>query len=488
MGLLPWFLGGKKTNAPDLNPQGGVVISALLPTMTAVSERVGRLGIESVEIDGRVDLVCERAVSRSEEMTSMVDAIHSLSDSNVRIGDAAESTRKTTAQVSDLMDETRSTVKVALDSILNLVDGVGHIEAKLPEILESLNQVAAISKTVNDIASQTNLLALNASIEAARAGEAGRGFAVVADNVKNLSVQTGSAVALIQSTLAALSDQVDVLITNSRAASEVASAARSGSGDIGVAVTRIDQVSQDLAHVKAKVEAITDDAVKNREHCQLMAGKVERVATTTKESLKDIEVIKGHTASLLSMSEDLITLSAEAGIDTVDTPFIGKVVQAAQQISQTFDLAVEKGEIALEDLFDTQYKKVPDVEPPHYLTRHTDFCARRFASLCDEVVASAPPIVACTMGDMNNYYPIINRDFAHPPGKDPVWNASHSRARTRQLDRTSLNQVKTNKPFLVQTYRRNMGGGRFDLMKNYSAPIFVRGRQWGILRIMVKVQ
>jgi len=88
---------------------------------------------------------------------------------------------------------------------------------------------------------------------------------------------------------------------------------------------------------------------------------------------------------------------------------------------------------------------------------------------------------------MNNYYPIINREFAKPPTNDPTWNAANSRARTRQLDRTSLNQLKSNKPFLVQTYRRNMGGGRFDLMKNFSAPIFIGGQQWGIVRIMVKV-
>ena len=89
---------------------------------------------------------------------------------------------------------------------------------------------------------------------------------------------------------------------------------------------------------------------------------------------------------------------------------------------------------------------------------------------------------------MNNDYPIINKAFAEQPTKDPLWNASHSRARTKQLDHTSLNQMKSDKPFLLQTYRRNMGGGRFDLMKNISSPVMVKGRQWGILRIMVKVK
>jgi methyl-accepting chemotaxis protein len=36
---------------------------------------------------------------------------------------------------------------------------------------------------------------------------------------------------------------------------------------------------------------------------------------------------------------------------------------------------------------------------------------------------------------------------------------------------------------LVQTYRRDMGGGKFLLLKEAAAPIMVQGRHWGGLRI-----
>ena len=39
------------------------------------------------------------------------------------------------------------------------------------------------------------------------------------------------------------------------------------------------------------------------------------------------------------------------------------------------------------------------------------------------------------------------------------------------------------KPFLLQTYRRDMGGGNFVLMKDLSSPIFVSGRHWGAFRM-----
>lgn len=42
---------------------------------------------------------------------------------------------------------------------------------------------------------------------------------------------------------------------------------------------------------------------------------------------------------------------------------------------------------------------------------------------------------------------------------------------------------RNTKPFLLQTYRRDMGGGVFALMKDASAPIRIEGRLWGGLRV-----
>jgi methyl-accepting chemotaxis protein len=38
-------------------------------------------------------------------------------------------------------------------------------------------------------------------------------------------------------------------------------------------------------------------------------------------------------------------------------------------------------------------------------------------------------------------------------------------------------------PYELQTYRRDMGGGNFVLMKDLSSPIHVRGRRWGAFRM-----
>jgi hypothetical protein len=41
--------------------------------------------------------------------------------------------------------------------------------------------------------------------------------------------------------------------------------------------------------------------------------------------------------------------------------------------------------------------------------------------------------------------------------------------------------------FLLQTYRRDLGGGNFALMKDLSMPILVNGRHWGGLRLGYRV-
>jgi methyl-accepting chemotaxis protein len=460
--------------------------SILRRAIGAMAERVGRLGIEAADIVGKVEDVTKRAADQKERLAEVVDAAQTMAKSNGHIVEATTHTQDTAAQVGVAMGETRTTFKAALDTILGLVDGVGQIEAKLPGLQESLSQVSKVARDIKQIAGQTNLLALNATIEAARAGDAGKGFAVVAGEVKALSRQTADAVTMIEATLAALSGQIGTLIAESQAAAEVAAAARSGTGNIGQAVVHLDRVDRDIKEVQSSVAEIAQAAAQNREECASIETEIGALDRAAKDTLADMAAASERATSLLAMSEDMISLTAEAGIDTVDTPFIDKCMETAKEVSRIFEEGIERGEISLDALFDTNYQQVPNVMPPHYLTRHTEFSARKLLPVLDRVVASSERILACTPGDMNNYYPIINSTFAKPPTDDPKWNAAHSRARTRQLDRTSLNMMTSDKPFLVQTYRRNMGD-RFDLMKNVSAPIMVKGRRWGALRIMVKV-
>ena len=72
--------------------------------------------------------------------------------------------------------------------------------------------------------------------------------------------------------------------------------------------------------------------------------------------------------------------------------------------------------------------------------------------------------------------------FSQPQGPDPVWNAANARNRRIFDDRVGLGSGRNRDPFLLLVYRRDMGGGKFVLMKHVSCPIVVNGRHWGAMR------
>lgn len=64
-----------------------------------------------------------------------------------------------------------------------------------------------------------------------------------------------------------------------------------------------------------------------------------------------------------------------------------------------------------------------------------------------------------------------------------MWNAAHCRNRRIFKDRAVQKVARSSKPFLLQTCRRDMGGGNVVLMTDLSSPIWVRGQHWGAFRI-----
>ena len=68
-----------------------------------------------------------------------------------------------------------------------------------------------------------------------------------------------------------------------------------------------------------------------------------------------------------------------------------------------------------------------------------------------------------------------------------AWNTGNCRNRRILDERVGLKAGQNTRPFLLQVYRRDMGGGVFKVMKDLSAPIIVHGRHWGGLRLAYEV-
>ena len=132
--------------------------------------------------------------------------------------------------------------------------------------------------------------------------------------------------------------------------------------------------------------------------------------------------------------------------------------------------------------FDT-IAEIPGTDPKQYMTNYVEFTDRALPAIQDPIQKSDPRIVFCVAWARGGYLPTHNPNYRLPQGKDPVWNNANCRNRRIFNDRTVKKVAANTKPFLLQTYRRDMGGGNFVLMKDVSSPILVRGRHWGAFRM-----
>jgi methyl-accepting chemotaxis protein len=176
-------------------------------------------------------------------------------------------------------------------------------------------------------------------------------------------------------------------------------------------------------------------------------------------------------------------LIADSGMETSDTPLIRIVVETARRITDVFEAAIGRGEISLDDLLDENYRQIPGTDPKQYMTNYVEFTDRLLPAIQDPIQKSDPRIVFCVAWAKGGYLPTHNPNYRLPQGKDPVWNNANCRNRRLFNDRAVKKVAANTGPLLLQTYRRDMGGGNFVLMKDASSPIFIRGRHWGAFRL-----
>ena len=303
---------------------------------------------------------------------------------------------------------------------------------------------------------------------------------MVASEVKNLAEATRQATHLIGNTVKGLDGQVTSLIGESGDATRRAKNAGEGAAQIQSIIAR---VQDGFTSVGSEIDGVARAATSNLAHCDRVIDELGHLAKGVDLSSTELKQADGRVAKLLELSESLIADIADSGVETSDAPLIRIVIDTAKQISQAFESAVERGEITVEQLMDEKYREIPGTDPKQYLTDYVAFTDRILPAIQDPIRKSDPRIMFCVAWAKGGYLPTHNPNYRLPQGKDPVWNNANCRNRRLFSDRAVKKVAANTKPFLLQTYRRDMGGGQFVLMKDLSSPIMVRGRHWGAFRM-----
>ncbi|MBK5960208.1 chemotaxis protein [Rhodoplanes elegans] len=446
-----------------------------------IARTVGVLSVELADVAGNIADVDAKAQGLTAECKTLSAAATELTSSNRRIGSAATAADQTIEAACSEMDASAHSVATSLAEISALASATAGFESKLDGLRAALERVAKAAGGIDAIARQTNLLALNATIEAARAGEAGKGFAVVAQEVKALAKQTSEATAEIAATLTMLDTQTRDLMAES-----AETVGRAATVQAGTAAIRqvIDHVGPAMTRMRGDMRSIVEANHDIQGRCDALQTAFEAMSDNVARSSADLRTADQRVHGLLKRSEELALLTAQAGVETDDTGFVALVTAAAREVAAVFERALEQNQITMTELFDETYVPMPGTDPQQVTTRFTTLCDRLLPPLQEPLLTKSAQIAFCAAVDRNGYLPTHNKKFSQPqrPG-DPAWNTANCRNRRMFADRTGLAAGRSTKPFLLQTYRRDMGGGNFVLMKDCSAPITVRGRHWGGFRM-----
>jgi methyl-accepting chemotaxis protein len=208
---------------------------------------------------------------------------------------------------------------------------VGKVVTTMQGISDSSRKIGDIIGVIDGIAFQTNILALNAAVEAARAGEQGRGFAVVASEVRSLAQRSAEAAKEIKGLIGRSVEQVEqgtVLVDQAgKTMSEIVGSIQrvsdivaeitsssvqqsSGIGQVGEAVSQMDQVTQQNA-------ALVEES----------AAAAESLKGQARQLVQAVAVFR--------LSHDSATGSGLGAVSAANTPSFGQAAAAgAKNVSR----------------------------------------------------------------------------------------------------------------------------------------------------------
>lgn len=238
--------------------------NGLRETVSTIRDGVESINIGMQEIaSGNSDL----STRTEQQAAAVVETAASMEQISVTTKNNTDKSHQASAMTSE-------STEMALRGERLMSDMVEKIHL----ISRNAQSVNEISHVIDSIAFQTNILALNAAVEAARAGESGRGFAVVASEVRTLAQRSASSAKEISELVAkaaiSVKEGVEIAESSGVMMADIAKAIRninilmedisgasgeqsSGIEQIRVAVTQMEQVTQQNASLVEEIAATT---------------------------------------------------------------------------------------------------------------------------------------------------------------------------------------------------------------------------------------
>lgn len=488
----------------------------ILALITALAVSIARNSYEWRAIAGALQAL-------QAQLDATVNAIDETALGAQTAARSAQHIRESLGTMSDGFGSAVRALHACLERVDRVRGAVEQTEGFVSSTAEAAERAAAILDLIETISSETTLLSLNAAIEAAHAGSAGSGFGIIADEIRRLAEITSGATQEIAQLIGSLA-------TSSRSVSETT----------GVAVRRTAEVhahttgtQQGVAELRGELDGTITRAneVASIVDQQLSAlldvrGAAEIAQTYVRSDAAAATDERRLDLAMLGMRAH--ALAARRPLGTVAEQIRGIGLALANDMDAVFDAAVDRGDVRLDDCFDTGYveltgeaiaqlgrlfdvSRVPrsGFDPPKFATRYDRAVEDGFNALIDGAVPRHAAIKAMFAVDLNGYcfghYRECRKDWTGDPAVDLNTNRIKrffEDALSLRCSRVGLGEAadalpgrapyalfrergctlvrEATRPWAIFTYARDTGIVYNDL----SVALYAKNRRAGTIRII----
>ncbi|MBI2256203.1 MAG: HAMP domain-containing protein [Proteobacteria bacterium] len=454
---------------------GAEVANSEVAGLAKTASSIGNVVVMIQEIAARTKMLALNATIEAARAGEMGKGFAVVAD---EVKSLARQTEEGIAQVNAQAEEiTQSTAK-AVGIVDNVAGGIRDIDAVTIEVARASEEqraaTAEIMQSAGEAAASTRSVADNVARmmeDVERTGE-------TAGHVNDLS-------ALVSRDIGALQQRLYVILRSSIGGNRRDAARRTAAiafrGEFGGQV--VTGFTGDVSDGGVLVVADSNTALRPADGvCELKGVGRFKAKLVNQDPLGiHVHFVDAGEAEREALHRRLVQAAEE------DAPFMDLANQVAERAAAALEQALGERSIGLDDLYDVEYEPIPGSDPQQVMAKHTKLVERLFPPIIEPPLTTSDKIVFCCIIDRKGYIAAHNKKYSHPqkPG-ETVWNTANSRNRRIYTDRAGTLAGRAAST-IVQTYARDMGGGKFVVLKEIDAPIKAGGKHWGAVRLAVKL-
>lgn len=186
-----------KLNLEDEIGRMGDAINHMVRVQRQVLHQIHRTGVQvtssSTELAATAKQQKVTMLAQLDSTNKVIMAVESITSLSDELVQTMEEVAAMSAETADFASHGQSDLSRMQIVTQHMEEASTAISSRLEAINEKTENISSVVTTITKVAEQTNLLSLNAAIEAEKAGEYGHGFNVVAREIRRLADQAAVA-------------------------------------------------------------------------------------------------------------------------------------------------------------------------------------------------------------------------------------------------------------------------------------------------------